>query len=37
MRGRRGYEGHMQLRKDIKDARKEGKSLKHFKKDKKVK
>ncbi len=36
MRGRRGGTGHRQLRKDIKDARKEGKSLKQFVKDMKV-
>ena len=37
MRGRRGGEGHRQLRKDIKNAKKEGKSLKQYKNDIKVK
>ena len=37
MRGRRGSSGHRQLRKDIKAAKKAGKRLKRFLKDKKVK
>ncbi len=37
MRGRRGGTGHRQLRMDIKQAKKEGKSLRKFLKEKKEK
>ncbi len=37
MRGRPPSHGHTQLRKDIKDAKEAGKSLRKFLKDKKVK
>ncbi len=37
MRGRRGGQGHRQLRQDIRTAKEEGKSLKKFLKEKKDK